>query len=685
LSRIDYTEAIMKLSNLYVVQSVSSGCRRAAVAVRAAAFALLLGAALPVAAQTAGSSKFIPTLLVYYGGAPALVAADAPTLAKFDLIDIDRFRYNNIGSSTWAAIKAINPNVQIYLYEMGAEAPNYLDSTAQLYLNGLGRYNVSRGLFMGSLNGNHPELFLLDSSGNRIYNTGFSNVSANQYWHLMDFGSSAYQTYWVTAVKADIVDQPWVADGVFVDNCLTLASGGSYSAASPLYPTNAAWSGAMQSFVEAITTGMHGYGQKLWCNRGESRSAVGSAAWLALDNGARPPDVVLEEGAFAVMWGSDTQFYPEPDWKLQIDTLGAIRNSKVAMMSHTMLMPGQSGTDNWGKPVSFWQTLWYSLGSFLLSKNDTLGNAYFMFNGGNGYNQIWWFNEYDQIDLGKALGAYTVASIGGVNVYSREFEKGYVYVNPTANNVASIALPQASLQLTHDNLLSLPGSIPLVNAIALNGHNAAVLLKSVPTTSTPDTQAPSVPTGLSASAVSASQINLTWNASTDNVAVTSYQVYLNNVMIANTAATSFQHTGLTPSTTYNYRVSAADAVPNYSAWTATPVSVNTLPAPASQAPATEASTVVDVGHCFIATAAYGSPMARDVRYLRAFRDQYLLTNKLGQWFVEQYYRLSPALADKLRAHDDWRAMVRFALSPLVALSKWLASGETFEKQTSDRP
>src|SRR5882672_4416102 len=200
-----------------------------------------------------------------------------------------------------------------------------------------------------------------------------------------------------------------------------------------------------------------------------------------------------------------------------------------------------------------------------------------------------------------------------------------------------------------------------------------------------DTTAPSVPTGLAGTAASSTQINLTWNASTDNVAVTSYQIYLNNVMIANTTATSFTHSGLAAGTTYNYRVSAADAVPNYSAWTATPVSVNTLPAPASQAPATEASTVVDVGHCFIATAAYGSPMARDVRYLRAFRDQYLLTNKLGQWFVEQYYRLSPPLADKLRAHDDWRAMVRFALSPLVALSKWLASGETFEKQTADRP
>ncbi len=91
------------------------------------------------------------------------------------------------------------------------------------------------------------------------------------------------------------------------------------------------------------------------------------------------------------------------------------------------------------------------------------------------------------------------------------------------------------------------------------------------------------------------------------------------------------------------------------------------------------------GGCFIATAAYGSPMATEVRYLRAFRDQYLLTNKFGQWFVDQYYRFSPPLADELRTHDGWRSVVRVALWPLVALSKWIVSSETLEKQTVDRP
>ena len=534
---------------------------------------LLLAAAVPVSAQTTGSAKFIPTFLVYYGGGPALVASDASKFAKYDLIDIDRFRYQDIGPNTWAAIKALNPAVQIYLYEMGPEAPSHLDSTLPLYLNGLGRYGVSRGHPMGSLNGNHPELFLLNSSGQRVYSLNFSNVGANQYWHLMDFGSAAYQSYWLSAVKADIIDQPWVADGVFADNCLSLASAGGYSATASKYPTNAAWSGAMNTFAGAIASGLHGYGQKLWCNKGETRSVDGSSSWLALDNSASPPDVLLEEGAFAVEFGPwAVQFYPEAEWKRQVDTIGAIRNAKVALMSHTKLMEGQASTDNWGRPVTFWQTLWYALGSFLLSKNDALGNAYFMFNGGSGYNRIWWYDEYEKIDLGRALGSYAVTTIGGVNIYSREFERGYVYVNATPNDVSSVSLPQASRLLTRDTLNSVLDALPLVNTISLNAHHAAFLLKTLDSPAA-DTNAPTVPTGLVGAAVSANQINLSWSPSTDNVGVTGYYVYLNNVALATTTATSFSHIGLAAGTTYSYRVSAYDAVPNHSAWTATPVTI----------------------------------------------------------------------------------------------------------------
>ncbi|MBI2669679.1 MAG: hypothetical protein HYX20_00820 [Candidatus Yanofskybacteria bacterium] len=84
------------------------------------------------------------------------------------------------------------------------------------------------------------------------------------------------------------------------------------------------------------------------------------------------------------------------------------------------------------------------------------------------------------------------------------------------------------------------------------------------TTTAPDTVAPSVPTSLSATAVSSSQINLSWTASTDNVGVTGYGIFRNGSEIATSATNFFSNTGLTPSTTYTYTVSARDASGNES-------------------------------------------------------------------------------------------------------------------------
>jgi len=73
--------------------------------------------------------------------------------------------------------------------------------------------------------------------------------------------------------------------------------------------------------------------------------------------------------------------------------------------------------------------------------------------------------------------------------------------------------------------------------------------------------------------------------------------------------------------------------------------------------------------CFIATAAYGSPLAPQLQPLRAFRDRFLTPHPLGHWFVELYYRYSPPLAETLRQHDNLRAVVRMGLQPLVAFVK----------------
>src|SRR5213078_1315138 len=79
-----------------------------------------------------------------------------------------------------------------------------------------------------------------------------------------------------------------------------------------------------------------------------------------------------------------------------------------------------------------------------------------------------------------------------------------------------------------------------------------------------DTTAPSTPTELLASAVSSSQINLSWAASTDNVRVTRYIVRRDGVKVATPISTSYANTGLSPATTYSYTVAARDAAGNIS-------------------------------------------------------------------------------------------------------------------------
>ncbi|XEC93009.1 CBM35 domain-containing protein [Paenibacillus tarimensis] len=78
------------------------------------------------------------------------------------------------------------------------------------------------------------------------------------------------------------------------------------------------------------------------------------------------------------------------------------------------------------------------------------------------------------------------------------------------------------------------------------------------------TEAPTAPANLSATAVSSSQIDLTWDASTDNGGVAGYKVYRDGVEVGSSTTTSYSDTGLAASTDYNYTVKAYDAEGNLS-------------------------------------------------------------------------------------------------------------------------
>jgi len=69
--------------------------------------------------------------------------------------------------------------------------------------------------------------------------------------------------------------------------------------------------------------------------------------------------------------------------------------------------------------------------------------------------------------------------------------------------------------------------------------------------------------------------------------------------------------------------------------------------------------------CFIATAAYGSPLAREVVLLKTFRDDHLAPSFCGRKFIQGYYRVSPFLARPIGRSNLLKLLTRWLLTPIV--------------------
>lgn len=79
-----------------------------------------------------------------------------------------------------------------------------------------------------------------------------------------------------------------------------------------------------------------------------------------------------------------------------------------------------------------------------------------------------------------------------------------------------------------------------------------------------DNEAPTTPTNLVGSNITSNSVTLNWDASTDNIGVTGYDIYRNTIKITTSATNSFTVTGLSPETSYDFYVKAKDAAGNES-------------------------------------------------------------------------------------------------------------------------
>jgi chitodextrinase len=176
------------------------------------------------------------------------------------------------------------------------------------------------------------------------------------------------------------------------------------------------------------------------------------------------------------------------------------------------------------------------------------------------------------------------SNITGFSMLSNGSPVSITSVQRSAVNCIRLTLASAVPQGATVKLRYLWGSKPNTSALVKDNSSLALPLENTTTdvtvnsSNTPpvtvDITPPSVPTGLTAMAISASQVNLSWNPSTDDVGVAGYNILRNGTQIATTTATSYSNIGLQASTTYTYTVVAFDAAGNKSV-PSSPVSVTT--------------------------------------------------------------------------------------------------------------
>lgn len=179
---------------------------------------------------------------------------------------------------------------------------------------------------------------------------------------------------------------------------------------------------------------------------------------------------------------------------------------------------------------------------------------------------------------------------------------------------------------------------------------------------------------------------LEFNAASDDVSVFRYEVRVSTEPMADSASFMRGAPAKTATTAAEALIVPVDAAPGQ------PVKVSiggliqethyfvgvravdgcAIPGPVSvgeiTTPKREFATV---SPCFIATAAYGTPLAQEIGVLRRFRDRHLVNNALGRSVVDAYYKVGPKLASIIQDRDDLRAATRTLLTPLVALVRTL--------------
>ncbi len=246
----------------------------------------------------------------------------------------------------------------------------------------------------------------------------------------------------------------------------------------------------------------------------------------------------------------------------------------------------------------------------------------------------------------------------------RSTERGSWPTSPTASGITATFHTDSGLT----NGISYWYTATAVNADAIESGYS----NDARATANIDTTPPSAPTGVAAAGHDR-YVSLTW---TKVSGAADYHIYRAASSGGpykyvsgrdNSLEAKYNDYSLTNGTCYYYVITALGSTGNESAdsgkVSATPSSPSTT-IPAEDTPLRSAP---NTGGCFIATAAFGTPLAYEVSVLSDFRDSYLLSHPVGKGLVKCYYTVSPPCARFITGRPFLKAVVRWELKVLMRL------------------
>lgn len=280
----------------------------------------------------------------------------------------------------------------------------------------------------------------------------------------------------------------------------------------------------------------------------------------------------------------------------------------------------------------------------------------------------------DQDDAFLDFSNYGTTSVDvaapGKDIYSSNKDDAYGFSDGTsascayASGLAGLVLAAKST-LTTDEVKS-----QIINTVDIKSNLTGKVASGGRINANSAITAPAVPISFSASTASSTQVNLSWTDTSTNelgfrVERKTGSGSYSEIATPAKNSTSQSDTGLTASTTYTYRIRAYNSMANSS------YSSEATATTSSADSGTGGGSGGGGGGCFIATAAFGTPMAREVQILCDYRDVYLMNSCVGREIVRSYYTLSPYIAKRIE-HDRYlKVLFRFILKCIVGFIKLL--------------